>query len=75
MTEIKLAKLPDRTPAKITFVASADLNQDLVDYAEAYRLRYGSAESIAELIPFILRAFIESDAGFKKLRRKRVSPT
>jgi hypothetical protein len=71
MSELKLAKLPDRTPAKITITVTAELNQSLRDYAEVYRESYGADESIAELIPFMLMAFIDSDAGFKKARRDR----
>jgi hypothetical protein len=66
MPAIKLSKLPDRMPVKITFMASADLNQALQDYAAAYQASYGTTESVAELVPFILAAFIESDVAFKK---------
>jgi len=71
MSELKLAKLPDRTPTKITITVTAELNQALRDYAEAYRQSYGTAESVSELIPFMLATFIEGDAGFKKARRDR----
>jgi hypothetical protein len=37
MAELKLGKLPDRTPVKPTISVRPDLNQDLVDYAKAYR--------------------------------------
>ena len=68
MVELKLAKLPDRVPVKIALVVSAELNKDLQDYAELYRLSYGTAESVAELIPFMLSAFIANDPGFKKAK-------
>ncbi len=66
MPELKLAKLPDRTPTKITFTASAELNHGLGRYAEMYRAAYGEAEPVAELIPFMLEAFLESDREFAK---------
>ena len=69
MTNLKLAKLPDRTAAKITITVSAELNQALRDYAEVYQANYGSTESVPELIPFMLTTFIDSDAGFKKAKR------
>jgi hypothetical protein len=69
MAEIKLAKLPDRTPAKITIAVSSDLNRALNEYAEMYRETYGEAETVAELIPFMLGAFLESDRGFAKARK------
>jgi hypothetical protein len=34
MTELKLAKLPDRTPGKITITVTAELNQALRQYAD-----------------------------------------
>jgi hypothetical protein len=48
---------------------SADLNQALREYAAIYRTTYGEAESIADLIPFMLGAFLESDRGFAKARK------
>lgn len=72
MTEIKLQKLPDRTPVKLTISLGADLNQALRDYAELYAAAYGVTESIADLVPFILEAFLQSDKAFAKGNRKPV---
>lgn len=69
MTELKLGKLPDRTPVKITITVSPDLNQALREYAAIYRATYGEAKSVADLIPFMLGAFLESDRGFVKARK------
>jgi len=69
MPELKLGKLPDRTPVKIAITVSPDLNQALRDYAAIYRATYGETESVADLIPFMLGAFLESDRGFAKARR------
>jgi len=70
MANLKLGKLPDRTPAKITITVGADLNQALLDYAILYRATYGEAESVAELIPFMLEAFLDSDRAFAKARKE-----
>jgi hypothetical protein len=70
MTELKLTKLPDRTPVKITFVAMSDLNQALQDYAAIYRATYGQSESIADLIPFMLESFLDGDRAFQKARKE-----
>ena len=70
MSELKLAKLPERTPVKITISLNPALNQALRDYAAIYRAKYGEAESVAELIPFMLGAFLESDKGFAKARKE-----
>ena len=69
MSELKLGKLPDRTPVKIAITVSPDLNQALRAYAAIYRTTYGEAESVADLIPFMLGAFLESDRGFAKARK------
>jgi len=70
MSELKLGKLPDRTPVKITITVGPDLNQALRDYAAIYRATYGEAESVADLIPFMLLGFLESDRGFAKARKE-----
>lgn len=70
MPELKLAKLPDRTPVKITITMSPELHQALRQYAGIYRATYGEAESIADLIPFMLGIFLDSDKGFAKARKE-----
>lgn len=74
MADLKLARLPDRTPVKITIHLPPDLNQALILYGEAYKERYGTAEPVAELIPAMLASFLESDRAFVQ-RRKKVSPS
>jgi hypothetical protein len=69
MADLKLAKLPDRTPVKITFTAQPDLNRKLQQYAALYRATYGETESVAELIPFMLESFLESDRAFAKAQK------
>ena len=75
MANLKLGKLPDRTPAKITITVGADLNQALRDYATLYRATYGEAESVTELIPFMLEAFLDSDRAFAKARKEGLPET
>jgi len=67
---LKLAKLPDRTPTRITITVSADLNQALCDYQKLYAATYGASEKIADLIPFMLEAFLDSDRAFAKARKE-----
>jgi hypothetical protein len=69
MSELKLAKLPDRTPVKLTINITPDLNQALCDYALLYREAYGQAETVADLIPYMLRGFLEGDRAFAKARQ------
>lgn len=70
MTDLKLAKLPDRTPVKITITVSPELNKALLAYAELYRETYGEAEPTAELIPYMLESFLAADRGFAKARQE-----
>jgi hypothetical protein len=68
MSGLKLGKLPDRTPVKITLVLLPDLHQALQQYAEIYRETYGEAQPVSELIPAMLAAFLASDRAFAKTR-------
>lgn len=70
MPDLKLARLPDRTPVKLAVVVTPDLNRDLTDYADLYRATYGQSEQVADLIPHMLRAFLDSDRGFIRSRAK-----
>ena len=69
MSGLRLGKLPDRTPVKITINVSPELNQALADYAELYRETYGQQEPVQELIPAILAGFLEADRAFARRRR------
>ncbi len=73
MVGLKLDKLPDRKTVKITFTASAELNKLLADYASGYEVEYGQRESVNDLIPHILEAFIKTDRGFQKKNKMPVS--
>ncbi len=66
---LRLERLPDREAVKITFTAGPELKVALNDYAELYRRAYGQKESIADLIPFMLEAFMNADLGFKRARK------
>ena len=70
MAGIKLGKLPDRTPVKITIAVTPDLARALGEYAEAYEAAYGKREEIADLIPAMLARFLDSDRAFRGARRK-----
>lgn len=71
MTELKLGKLPDRTPVKLTITIAPSLNQALQAYAELYRETYGQAEPMAELIPYMLESFLASDRSYAKALKNR----
>jgi len=70
MAELKLPQLPDRTPIKLSISVMPDLHQALADYASLYATAYGRDEPVAELIPAMLAAFLESDRAFVRGRGK-----
>lgn len=70
MADLKLSKLPDRTPVKLTISLTPDLHALLGDYLSAYRAAYDDKNvSIVDIIPPIIARFIESDRAFVKTRR------
>jgi hypothetical protein len=68
MAALRLSKLPDRTPVKLTVMITPDLHQRLQDYAAAYAQAYQAEEPIAELVPAMLAAFLDSDRSFVRSR-------
>ncbi|MFZ2982908.1 MAG: DUF2274 domain-containing protein [Sphingobium sp.] len=70
MADLKLAKLPDRTPVKLAITITPDLQNALRDYAAVYAQAYGTEEPIAELIPAMLAAFLDSDRSFPRARAR-----
>lgn len=68
MPQLKLAKLPDRTPVKLAITITPDLHQLLQQYARLYAEAYGREESVADLVPAMLAAFLESDRSFVRSR-------
>jgi hypothetical protein len=73
MPDLKLSKLPDRTPVKITITVAPDLNRALHAYAELYREAYGEAEPVTELIPYMLKSFLDGDRGYANALKHRQS--
>jgi hypothetical protein len=69
MVELKLGKLPERVPVKLTISVLPDLNKRLLDYAAVYAEAYGQEEPMTELIPAMLMAFLDGDRAFSKRRR------
>lgn len=70
MVDLKLARIPDRTPVKLTITVLPDLHQALQDYALIYAEAYGREEPVSELVPAILSAFLDSDRAFAKKRER-----
>ncbi|MCJ8159168.1 DUF2274 domain-containing protein [Sphingomonas sp. LaA6.9] len=71
MPDLKLARIPDRTPVKLTILLSPELKRTLDDYAAIYNETYGESEALSELLPPMLAAFLASDHAFAKARKHR----
>ena len=71
---LRIGKLPDLTPVKLTMSLEPELNQMLEDYAKIYNDSYGETVKPAELIPSMIAGFLASDNGFKRARKALVSP-
>jgi hypothetical protein len=66
MAELRIAKLPDRNPVKLTISVMPDLHDALQDYAKLYAETYGQADAMVDLIPAMLASFLDSDRGFQR---------
>jgi hypothetical protein len=66
---LRLDKLPDRTPVRMSIAVEPDLAAALSDYADIYRQTYGAEEKPEALVPAMLQQFLGADAGFKRARR------
>ena len=79
MTEapmLKLARLPDRTPVKITISVTPGLAHALGAYLSLYRAAYDDkATATADLIPAMLETFLASDKAFAKARKEAEAVT
>ena len=71
MKKIKLAKLPDRVPVKMTVTLPSELAARLRSYAALYAEQYGTREEPAELVPYILDAFFRADMEFQRAIREK----
>ena len=67
---LKLAELPNRTPAKLTILLPPDVFEALNDYASVYERTYGKREEIEQLAPGMIETFLNGDAAFKRARRE-----
>jgi hypothetical protein len=64
MPDIKLARLPDRTPVKLALSVSPELHRLLCGYSDFYREAYGEPATVADLVPPMLESFLAADKAF-----------
>ena len=70
---LRIGKLPDLTPVKMTVSLDREVHEMLEDYARIYGESYGEAVKPTELVPSMIAGFLASDNGFKRARKALVS--
>ena len=71
---LRVAKLPNLTPVKLTVSLEPEVHQMLKDYARIYGDSYGETVKPAQLIPSMITGFLATDNGFKRARKALASP-
>ena len=66
---LRIGKLPDLTPVKMTILVEPETHRMLEDYAQLYTQIYGEKTAPAALVPSMLASFLASDSGFKRARK------
>ncbi len=69
MSTLKIGRLPDTTPVKLTISLDPETKADLELYAQVYEQTYQEKAPVTALIPSMLQSLLASDSGFKKARR------
>jgi len=70
---LRIGKLPDLTPIKLTVSLEPEVYKMLEDYARIYGDSYGETVKPAELVPSMIAGFLATDNGFKRARRALLS--
>ena len=70
---LRIGKLPDLTPVKMTISLDREVHEMLEDYAHIYGENYGEAVKPADLVPSMIAGFLATDNGFKRARKALVS--
>ena len=68
---LKLDRLPNRKPVKLTITLEPETFDALEDYARIYAEEYGDEEPVNVIASYMIGDFMEGDAAFKR-RRKAV---
>ena len=66
---LRIGKLPDLTPVKMTIHVEPEVHRMLEDYAQLYAQSYGEKITPTALVPSMLASFLASDNGFKRARK------
>ena len=67
--KLRIGKLPDLTPVKLSTTLDPDTYACLKDYASIYAESYGEKVKPAELVPSMISIFLATDSGFRRARK------
>ena len=67
--KLRLGPIPKATPVKITIVVTSEFKSQLDRYAEMHARAWGDSVDVADLIPHMLRSFVEGDKAFRRASR------
>jgi hypothetical protein len=68
---LKLGAIPDDRPVKLTIELAAQINRDLIAYAEVLGRETGQTVEPAKLIAPMLARFMSTDRAFARARREK----
>lgn len=75
MTKLKLGRIRDDKPVKLTVDLPAELHRDLIVYGEILGREAGQEPiEVKKLVVPMLERFIATDRGFAKARRSLLTP-
>jgi hypothetical protein len=72
--KLKLETILDDRPVKLTIELSAQVNRDLIAYAEVLGRETGQTIEPAKLVAPMLARFMSTDRAFARSRRAKLEP-
>jgi hypothetical protein len=69
--KLKLKAIPDDKPVKLTIELPAQINRDLIAYADVLGRETGQTVDPAKLIAPMLARFMSTDRAFARARREK----
>lgn len=66
MPDLRLGRLPNRTPTKLTITLWSELDEHLKLYAELYSAQTGDEAGAADIAPQMLAEYLKGDREFAK---------
>ena len=71
MPKLKLGTIPDDKPVKLTVELPAEINRDLIAYAELLGRETGQTIEPVKLVVPMLARFMSTDRAFARSRREK----